>query len=323
MKRLTSSPYQALLQEITSLYINAKKTIIITYWTVGKCIVEAQQRGADKAPYGEQLIKRLSKDLTRRIGKGFSKTNLERMRLFYKENPIAPALGQLSWSKHVELLSIKDSKKRRLLQRTVVQKKLSFRQVHHLIQRQKVRQNLAKKFTHPLDQPIPKLKYTRGVLNTYSIVKNAEALSLKPCMILDLGFNIWKMVLRDKISEVTITEKPAYCYPAFVERIIDGDTLWVRVDCGFSCFTRQKLRLRAVDCPELDTQEGKTAKKFVQKRLWVNALIVVKTYREDKYGRYLADVFYLQGEHDPDLIAREGIFLNQELLNEHLAVRMR
>src|SRR3954454_4509812 len=54
-----------------------------TYWQIGRHIVEHEQAGKRKAGYGEELLKRLSADLTARFGRGFSHRNLEYMRLFY------------------------------------------------------------------------------------------------------------------------------------------------------------------------------------------------------------------------------------------------
>lgn len=53
------------------------------YWEIGHRIVEFEQRGAKRAAYGEQLLKRLATDLTLRYGRGFSVQNLENMRRFY------------------------------------------------------------------------------------------------------------------------------------------------------------------------------------------------------------------------------------------------
>ena len=61
--------------------INAVMTA--TYWEVGRRIVEFEQGGAERAGYGEELLKRLAIDLTKRFGRGFSVQNLENMRLFY------------------------------------------------------------------------------------------------------------------------------------------------------------------------------------------------------------------------------------------------
>ena len=54
-----------------------------TYWEIGHRIVEFEQGGDARAEYGEELLGRLSKDLTSKHGRGFSRTNLQQMRLFY------------------------------------------------------------------------------------------------------------------------------------------------------------------------------------------------------------------------------------------------
>jgi predicted nuclease of restriction endonuclease-like (RecB) superfamily len=64
-----------------------------TYWEVGRRIVEFEQGGKRRAEYGEELLKRLAKDLTARHGRGFSKRNLEIMRRFYECWPIAQTLS--------------------------------------------------------------------------------------------------------------------------------------------------------------------------------------------------------------------------------------
>ena len=65
----------------TTRSVNAIMTA--TYWEIGRRIVEFEQRGAERAPYGSELLKRLSAELTTRFGRGFSRDNLERFRLFY------------------------------------------------------------------------------------------------------------------------------------------------------------------------------------------------------------------------------------------------
>ncbi|KIQ22065.1 hypothetical protein RT99_07640 [Flavobacterium sp. MEB061] len=58
-------------------------TMTITYFEIGKIIVEEEQNGKDRAEYGKQLLKNLSKQLTKEFGKGFSIRNLEQIRQFY------------------------------------------------------------------------------------------------------------------------------------------------------------------------------------------------------------------------------------------------
>ncbi len=121
----------------------------------------------------------------------------------------------------------------------------------------------------------------------------------------------------------TIRDRRAfYSYRAYVERVIDGDTLWLDVDCGFQVWTRQKVRLRGIDTPELRTWEGQEARAFVSSALSGNGSVGVTTTKPDKYDRYLADVFYLpgKGEHEEGL--RNGRFLNGELLRKGYAKRI-
>jgi hypothetical protein len=80
------------LKEIVNLLQSAKQqvvrsvnqTMVITYFEIGRMIVEEQQQGKDRAEYGKSLLKELSNGLTKEFGKGFSVKNLERMRAFYQ-----------------------------------------------------------------------------------------------------------------------------------------------------------------------------------------------------------------------------------------------
>jgi len=54
-----------------------------TYFLVGRAVVEFEQKGAERAAYGAQLLERLGADLSARFGRGFSPVNLGAMRLFY------------------------------------------------------------------------------------------------------------------------------------------------------------------------------------------------------------------------------------------------
>jgi predicted nuclease of restriction endonuclease-like (RecB) superfamily len=57
--------------------------LTVTYWEVGRRIVEFEQQGEKRAEYGEELLKILSSDLTAKHGRGFAKSNLYQMRAFY------------------------------------------------------------------------------------------------------------------------------------------------------------------------------------------------------------------------------------------------
>lgn len=54
-----------------------------TCFEIGRHIVEHEQRGQDRAAYGQALLKALAERLTQAFGRGFAKSNLEYMRRFY------------------------------------------------------------------------------------------------------------------------------------------------------------------------------------------------------------------------------------------------
>lgn len=56
--------------------------MVAAYWLIGRRIVLEEQRGADKAKYGEQLLQNLSRKLETEYGNGFSYANLRNMRQF-------------------------------------------------------------------------------------------------------------------------------------------------------------------------------------------------------------------------------------------------
>jgi len=113
--------YQNLLVQISDVYkagtgraaqsVNIE--LVDTYWQIGRHIVEFEQQGETRAEYGTALLKKLSRDLTLRHGKGFSRSNLVYMRLLYQRYPISQKPShQLSWSHYVELLKLDDELER-------------------------------------------------------------------------------------------------------------------------------------------------------------------------------------------------------------------
>ena len=99
-----------LLQEARSSIASSVNTILVqTYWTIGKYIVEYEQKGSERAEYGSNLLNRLSSDLTHRFGKGFGHSNLIYIRKFYLAFPNGGTLSHfLSWSHYYEILKADD-----------------------------------------------------------------------------------------------------------------------------------------------------------------------------------------------------------------------
>ena len=83
--------------------------MVQTYWEIGRETVEYEQQGNEKAEYGSDVLNRLSKDLTDRYGKGFSRGNIFYMRKLFIIHPKVQTLSELlTWSHYVELLKIDD-----------------------------------------------------------------------------------------------------------------------------------------------------------------------------------------------------------------------
>lgn len=83
--------YSKLITDLASLIEQGRKTavryvntaLVATYWFMGRRVVEYEQKGKERAEYGEALLKKISTDLTPRFGKGFTERNLDYMRQFY------------------------------------------------------------------------------------------------------------------------------------------------------------------------------------------------------------------------------------------------
>lgn len=130
-----NSTYSALVEEIRQLVNQARHRVaysiniemLCTYWNIGKLIVSKEESKNHDEASVRQLLVNLSKDLTRELGKGFSRSQLTYMRLFYlrfktfskqsatgltlsnqNEIPVnsvgLTVSNQLSWSHYHELL---------------------------------------------------------------------------------------------------------------------------------------------------------------------------------------------------------------------------
>lgn len=143
--------------------VNALMTA--SYWEIGRRIVVAEQRGKQRAGYGEQLIERLAHDLTQRFGRGFSRQNLQQMRAFFLTWPIRQTLSgessprlprndsklvqaqlwqldelaqafTLPWSAYVKLLTVKDAHARQFYETEALRGGWSVRQLDRQIDSQ-------------------------------------------------------------------------------------------------------------------------------------------------------------------------------------------
>ena len=117
---------ELLWQARESVVKTVNKTMVITYFEIGKMIVEEEQKGKERAEYGLNLTKELSNRLSQEFGKGFSVTNIQQMRNFYlifqkRQTVSADSEKQqttsdkfnLSWSHYLKLMRIDDENERK------------------------------------------------------------------------------------------------------------------------------------------------------------------------------------------------------------------
>lgn len=93
-----------------SAYSAANTAMVLTYWHIGKRIVE--QEGSERAEYGKRLISVLSEELKKEFGKSYSERNLQYFRKFYlcfpDEQIVNTRVRNLSWSHFRSLLRVPD-----------------------------------------------------------------------------------------------------------------------------------------------------------------------------------------------------------------------
>jgi hypothetical protein len=174
--------YDSILGDISHVIDAARKSaarsvnciMTAAYWLIGRRIVESEQKGEKRAAYGAELIERLSVDLRKRYGNGFSRQNLQQMRQFYllyrpeqiyqtasgesvnnsatnicqtpsgilqtvfAESPLfnIAASFPLPWSDYVRLLSVKNEKARRFYETEALRGGWSVRQLDRQINSQ-------------------------------------------------------------------------------------------------------------------------------------------------------------------------------------------
>ena len=112
--------YQAVITDIKDIissgreiaYQTTNKIIVLTYWHIGKRIVEQEQNGKERAEYGKALMDVLSEELTKEYGKSYSKRNLQYFRKFYLAFPdeqiVNACVHNLNWTHFRSLLRVAD-----------------------------------------------------------------------------------------------------------------------------------------------------------------------------------------------------------------------
>lgn len=127
-----------MISEITELVIKVKselaneinKSVVFVYWNIGKIIVSNESEFNNRLEYGKEVLKGLSDELTKYLGKGYSVSNLKYMRMFYKAYPNFDAISpNLSWSHYLELMIIEDKDKRNFYEKECINSNWSVREL--------------------------------------------------------------------------------------------------------------------------------------------------------------------------------------------------
>ena len=91
-----------------------------------------------------------------------------------------------------------------------------------------------------------------------------------------------------------------YEYKAKLIKVVDGDTVDAMIDCGFSVFRKERIRLKGINAPESRTRDKEEKKKGLAAKARLQELIkdgknefIVKTSldKKGKYGRLLGELY--------------------------------
>ncbi len=181
LKQIKPNKYTSLIKRLADIIHSARttavrqinKTQVLAYYEIGREIVEFEQKGKARAGYGEELIKRLSKDMTDKFGRGFSERNMRNIRAFYLSFPIWQTVSakslksetvsreseirqtpsvkfnpELSWSHYCELLSVENPLARAFYEQEAVNNNWSFRELKRQINSQLFERLTLSKDTH-------------------------------------------------------------------------------------------------------------------------------------------------------------------------------
>ena len=305
--------YDQLVKAIREAHHAAEKRVEVAVeqekvremWETGGLIREHILLNQERAEYGKEVLKKLSKDL------GVSRTELSYMLQFSRAYPIFPAPEILSWSHYRELLVIKDSEDRSVIAREAEREKWSQKRVRKEIKKRKL-----KTADPQMDEPVAKLAELRlGKTGQYQIIKMNGKLKV------DLGFEVYHDIAPElarglKANEVIAVKENMFAknphpnandffiYEALVTEVVDGDTFHAEINLGFDTTITQRVRLRRLDAPEIESAEGKQAKKALEKILKKNGgkVILKVSKTDDQYGRYRVDVFMNNQNIDQELL---------------------
>lgn len=156
-------------------------------WLIGYRIAEEELKGNARAEYGVEIIKKLSKELTKQYGKGFELRNLYYFLQFYKTFPnilhsVNAKSNMLSWTHYKTLLQVEDIKAREWYENECIKETWSVKNLQRNISSQYYYRLLKSQIKEPVIEEM-KEKTRDDLLNKLEFVKNpviAEFLGFSP-----------------------------------------------------------------------------------------------------------------------------------------------
>jgi endonuclease YncB( thermonuclease family) len=315
--------YAALRRAVEAVVFKGRQEIehawVRTYHEAGRLINEHILSHQRRAAYGTQVFDRLAQDT------GISKRTLHECAQFHRCFPIVRLTAQLTRTHYITLCQISDPELRQQLLRQTVKHNWT---VAELVERVRPL-NAAIAEASVADEPAKPATPPRLLTPKRGTPGVCKVLAVGDTAVVDLGFASYldlaasgsfaagDFIQLDRAGRMSTapdaTKADLFTYRTEVLRVVDGDTLWVKVYLEPGRWVKQKLRLRDLDCPELVTPEGKAAKRFVDALVAATTAVTICTTKPDKYDRYLADVFLTT--------AAGEVYLNNELLRHGHAVR--
>jgi len=347
-KSITGDSYAHLRERVRETFLigheRIKQAKVQTYWETGKTIQEYILKNKNRSNvYGKEVVARLAEDLK------ISERLLYQCIQFYEKKILhrgAESFKKLPWAALRTLVSLPDPKQRVALAAKAEKEEWTAEDLRVEVKKINAQARESKN-GHSSKKP-ELLTPRKGQVYTYRLVRSEKIHPGKTDLRIDLGFSCYKeasmksaakfkagdivqskWIKNDSYQLSALTQdsrlspqNSLFTFNAYIERVVDGDTLLVQVDLGFGEWTRQYLRLRGINCPEINTSAGRRAKKFVESELENVPYVVISSSKSDKYDRYLADVFYSPVRHSRGSGNPEPLFLNNELLQHRLAERV-
>ena len=197
-------------------------TMVESYWMIGQTIVEHEQHGETRAPYGKSVLKELAVRLTKDFGKGFDDRELRKMRQFYltfqNRDTLRP---ELTWSHYRRLISVEDEQARHWYMNEAADGVWSTRQLDRQISTLYYERLLASKEKEPV---VREAKEKIGQMSPQQFIRDPfvlEFLNLKDYP--SLHESVLEQALIDHLQQFLLELGRGFCFVARQKLMRYGD----------------------------------------------------------------------------------------------------